>query len=113
MLGHGHDVGARDFGDGDTAVGLVGCVEVDVVGADACRYAELEVLGFCETLGGEVTGVESIAELALNSLKDARSADSELLGVSSRLSHVLIYVTVPIKQLSDLVREVNDQSSGK
>jgi hypothetical protein len=52
VLGDGDNVGARDFGDGDAAIGLVGCVEVDVVGADACCDCELELLGFGETLGG-------------------------------------------------------------
>lgn len=35
VLGDGDDVGAGHFGDGDAAIGLVGCVEVDVVGANA------------------------------------------------------------------------------
>jgi len=59
MLSDGDDVGAGDFGDGDAAVGLVGRVEVDVVGADTCSDGDLKVLGFGQTLGGEVTGVES------------------------------------------------------
>lgn len=59
VLGNGHDVGARDLGDGDAAIGLVGSVEVDVVGADAGRDGELEVLGLCEAFGGEVAGVEA------------------------------------------------------
>lgn len=37
VLGDRDDVGASDLGDGDTAVGLVGGVEIDVVGADAGR----------------------------------------------------------------------------
>lgn len=59
VLGDGDDVGASHFGDGDTAVGLVGNVKVDVVGTDTCCYGDLELLGFGETLGGEVTGVEA------------------------------------------------------
>jgi len=59
MLSDGDDVGAGDFGDGDAAVGLVGRVEVDVVGSDTCGDGDLQVLGFGEALGGEVTGVES------------------------------------------------------
>lgn len=59
MLGNGYDVGACDFGDGDTAIGLVCGVEVDVVGADAGCDGELEVLGFGETFGGKVAGVEA------------------------------------------------------
>jgi hypothetical protein len=59
VLGDGDDVGAGDLGDGDAAVGLVGGDEVDVVGADAGRDGDLEVLGLGEALGGEVAGVEA------------------------------------------------------
>ena len=51
VLGHGDDVGAGNFGNGDTAVGLVGGIEVDVVGTDAGSDGELELLGFGETFG--------------------------------------------------------------
>jgi len=51
VLGHRHDVGARHLGHGDAAVCLVGGVEVDVVGADAGRDGQLEVLGLGEALG--------------------------------------------------------------
>ena len=51
VLGDGDDVGTGHFGDGDAAVGLVGGIEVDVVGADAGRDGELELLGFGETFG--------------------------------------------------------------
>lgn len=60
VLGDGDDVGASDLGDGDATVGLVGGVEVDVVGADTGGDGDLEVLGFCEAFGGEVTGVEAV-----------------------------------------------------
>jgi hypothetical protein len=59
VLGDRDDVGAGYFGDGDAAVDRVGYVEVDVVGADARRDGELELLGFGEALGGEVAGVEA------------------------------------------------------
>lgn len=59
VLGDGHDVGAGDLGDGDAAVGLVGGVEVDVVGADAGGDGNLELLGLGEALGGQVAGVEA------------------------------------------------------
>ena len=61
VLGDRDDVGAGDLGDGDAAVGLVGVVEVDVVGADAGRDGQLEVLGTSETLSGQVARVEAIA----------------------------------------------------
>lgn len=59
VLSNGDDVGASDFGDGDTAVGLVGGIEVDVVGTDTSGNGELEVLRLSETLRGQVAGVEA------------------------------------------------------
>jgi hypothetical protein len=59
VLGDGDDVGAGDLCDGDAAVGLVGGVEVDVVGADACRDGELKVLGLGQALGCQVARVEA------------------------------------------------------
>lgn len=58
VLGDRDDVGARHFGDGDAAVGLVGRVEVDVVRADPGRDGELELLGAREALRVEVARVE-------------------------------------------------------
>ena len=62
MLGDGDDVRAGHLDDSDTAVGLVGEVEVDMVGADARGDGNLEVLGLGEALGGQVTGVEAAEE---------------------------------------------------
>jgi hypothetical protein len=59
VLRDGDDVGAGYFGDGDAAVGLVGCVEVDVVGADAGGDGDLELLRLCEALRGQITWVET------------------------------------------------------
>jgi hypothetical protein len=59
VLGDGDDVGSSDLGDGDAAVGLVGSVKVYVVGTDTCCDCDLELLGLCKTLGGEVTRVEA------------------------------------------------------
>jgi len=59
MLGDGDDVGAGDFCNGDTAIGLVRSIQVDVIGSDASSDGNLQLLGLCETLGSEVTGVES------------------------------------------------------
>jgi len=59
VLSDGDDVGASDLGDGDTAVGLVGSVEVDVVGTNTSSDGNLELLGLGQTLSGEVTWVES------------------------------------------------------
>ena len=59
MLGDGDDVGAGDFGNSDTTIGLVGSVQVDVVGANAGGDGDLQLLRLCETLSCEVTGVEA------------------------------------------------------
>ena len=59
MLGDGNDIGTGDFGDSDTTVGLVGSVQVDVVGANAGGDGDLQLLCLCETLSCEVTGVEA------------------------------------------------------
>jgi hypothetical protein len=59
VLGDGDDVGAGDLSDGNAAVGLVGLVQVDVVGTDTGGDGDLEVLALLQALGGEVTGVEA------------------------------------------------------
>jgi hypothetical protein len=59
VLSDGDDVGASDLSDGDTAVGLVGSVQVDVVRSDTSGDGDLELLGLGKTLSGEVTGVET------------------------------------------------------
>ena len=71
VLGDGDDVGAGDLSDGDTAVGLVGSVEVDVVGTDTGSDGDLEVLRPGETLRGQVTRVE-----AADGCQRSRSAPS-------------------------------------
>jgi len=59
MLGNRYDVGARHFSDGQAAVRLIGCIEIDVVGTDTCSYAQFQVLGLRQTLSCEVARVES------------------------------------------------------
>lgn len=59
VLGDGHDVAASDFGNSDTAIGGVGGVQVDVVGTNTSGDGYLELFGFGETLGSEVTRVEA------------------------------------------------------
>lgn len=68
VLSDGDNVGAGDLSDGDTAVGLVGGIEVDVVRADTSSDGELQVLGLSETLCCEVTGVETVGMSALSSI---------------------------------------------
>lgn len=88
VLCNGDNVGTSDLGHGDTAVGLVGGIEVDVVGPDTSGNGELQLLGLGQTLGGEVTGVEavrcatlayvvSIAALA-DVARDLRGGDDDL-----------------------------------
>lgn len=60
MLSDGHDVGTGDLGDGDTAVGLIGSVQVDVIGADTGGHGQLQVLGLGKALSSQVTGVEAV-----------------------------------------------------
>jgi hypothetical protein len=59
VLSDGHDVGAGDLGNGNTAIGLVGGVQVDVVGADTSSHSKLQLLRLGETLSSEVAGVEA------------------------------------------------------
>jgi len=65
VLGDGNDIGACYFGDGDTAIGLVCCVQVDVVGANSSSDGNLELLGLGQTLSGEVTRVETVRRYVL------------------------------------------------
>lgn len=59
VLSDGDDVGAGDLSDGNTAVGLVGGIKIDVVGTNTGSHSELEVLGLSKALCGEVSGVEA------------------------------------------------------
>ena len=59
MLGDGDDVATSDLGDSDASVGLVGSVEINMVGTNTGSDGDLEVLGLGETLCGEVTRVET------------------------------------------------------
>lgn len=58
VLGDRHYVRARHLGHRDTAIRLVGRVQIDVVGADACGDGKLEVLGLSQALSRQVAGVE-------------------------------------------------------
>jgi hypothetical protein len=85
VLSDGDDVAASDLGDGDTTVGLVGGVQVDMVRTDTSGDGDLEVLGLGQALSGEVSGVESIGGRSvvcylLNYIgtEDSRSGDDDL-----------------------------------
>jgi hypothetical protein len=59
VLGDRDDVGASDLSNGDTAIGLVSSVQIDVVRANAGCDGDLEVLCLGESLCGEVAGMEA------------------------------------------------------
>lgn len=60
VLGNRGDIGASDLSNGETTVGLVGGVQVDVVGTDTGGDTDLEVLGLGQSFGGQVTRVETV-----------------------------------------------------
>lgn len=72
MLSNGDNIGASHLGDGDTAVGFVGGIEVDVVRANTSSDGELELLRLLETLLGEVAWVETVV---CSSAADAPSGE--------------------------------------
>jgi hypothetical protein len=82
VLSDRDDVGSSDLSDGDTAVGLVGSIEVDVVGTDTSSDGELQVLGLSKTLSGKVTGVETVGKLsalvAISILSHAKVTSSRM-----------------------------------
>lgn len=59
MLRDRHNVGSSDLGNSDTAIGLVGSVQVDVVRTDTSRDSKLQVLGLGQALSSQITGVET------------------------------------------------------
>lgn len=61
---HRDHIRASDFDDGDTAIGLVGSVEIDMVRTDAGSDGELEFFGLGQALGGQVARVESMSKVA-------------------------------------------------
>ena len=76
MFGNGDDIGAGDFSDGDTAVSLVGGVQVDVVGANASSNGNFEIFGFRQTFCGQVARVETANKqvLLVHTLLEVNSA---------------------------------------
>lgn len=59
VLSDRDDIGTSNLSNRDATIGLVGSVQVDVVGTDTSSDGELEVLGLSKTLCGEVTRVEA------------------------------------------------------
>jgi hypothetical protein len=62
VLSDRDDIGPSDLSDSDTAVGLVGSVEVDVIGTDTSSDGNFQLLRLGQSLGGEVAGVETVGD---------------------------------------------------
>ena len=62
VLSNRDDVGASDLGNSDTAVGLVGGIQVNVIRTDTSSDGNLEVLCLGQTLLGQVTRVEGSSD---------------------------------------------------
>ena len=56
---NGIDIGASNFSDSNSAIGLVGSIEIDVVGANAGGNGDFELLCLLEALSSEVARVEA------------------------------------------------------
>lgn len=94
VLGNRDDVGARDLSNSDLA--LVGRVEVNVVRTNTGSDAELEVLGGCNHLAREVTGVEG--------------SGNDNICVDNFLCHLAVWALLVI---GDLIIKVRDISAGE
>jgi hypothetical protein len=79
VLSDRDNVGSRHLSDGDTTVGGVGSVEVDMVGTDTGRNGELQLLGLGQTLLGKVSRVEAVALLVLKDLSLSRRGAVEMV----------------------------------
>ena len=60
MFGDRDDVRTSHFSDGDTPIGGVGGIEIDVVRPNTGCDCKLELLCLCESLSGQVTGMEAV-----------------------------------------------------
>ena len=60
VLSNGYHVRSGDFSDGDTAIGGIRGVQVDVVGTNTGGHGELKVLGLGKTLCGKIARVEAV-----------------------------------------------------
>lgn len=59
VLSDRDNVGASDLSNSNTAIGLVGSVQVDVIRSNTSGDGNLELLGLSETLSSKVTRVET------------------------------------------------------
>lgn len=89
VLSDGDNVGTGDLGHGNTTVGLVGGIEINVVGANTGSHSKLQLLGLGQTLSGEVSRVEAIQVLAdiaqLQRLRGGERSSDDDLGVNQLL----------------------------
>jgi len=60
VLRYGDNIAAGDFSDGNTSIGLVSSVQINMIGSNASGDRKSEILGSGQTLGGKVSGVESV-----------------------------------------------------
>lgn len=79
MLRHRYNVGASHFSDGDTSIGLVCSIEVDVIRSNAGGDCELELLSFSEPFSGEVTWMETDSSERLASMSRNGMSDNTLI----------------------------------
>ena len=61
MFSDRNNIGSGDFGDCDTTIRLVGCVEIDMIGSDTSSDGELEILGFGEAFRSQIAGMEAVS----------------------------------------------------
>ena len=57
---NGNDIGPSDLGYCNATVGLVCCIQIDMVRTNTRSDGELELLGFLETLSSQVARMEAI-----------------------------------------------------
>ena len=64
VLSNRDNIRAGDLSDRDTAVGLVGSIEIDVIRANTSSDGKLQVLGLSEALCCKITGVKAVINLS-------------------------------------------------
>ena len=80
VLSNGNDVRPCDFGHGDTTVGLVGGIEVDMIRSNTRSYSNLQLFGLGKTFGVQIPGMETDCYTTYKSM--ALSSTSRRLGTT-------------------------------
>lgn len=60
MLGHRHDIGSGNLCNSDPTVGLVCSIQINMVRTNTSSHCNLQVLGLCQALGGQIAGMEAV-----------------------------------------------------